>query len=204
MRQLLVLDSKYRTNPEEKEHEYKFKLNTKMKINGIIRLEQFVFQNSQYVFNTEKKSNKFIYTAGGIPTNITFEGMFDNTDSFVRRFNEVLASHSISIRMSYSSSLYEITIQHLQGEIFSLEEFYDEGGFMDLIGFKKVNTGQNVYTNENVPKLFSQRLIYISIPEIGTYSLLTRNSKPYTFLVLSKTGFEIVSNIKKNLQMSFM
>ena len=129
--------------------------------------------------------------------------MFGNTYSFVRRFNEVLASHSISIRMSYSSSLYEITIQHLQGEIFSLEEFYDEGGFMNLIGFKKVNTGQNVYTNENVPKLFSQRLIYISIPEIGTYSLITKNSKPYKFLVLSKHGFEIVSNINNTFENEF-
>ena len=66
---------------------------------------------------------------------------------------------------------------------------------MSLIGFKKLNQGANV----NTPKLFSQSLIYISIPELGTYSITTKginsSSEPYTFLVLSKPGFEIVSNI---------
>ena len=61
MRQLLVLDSKYRTNPEEKEHEYKFKLNTKMKINGIIRLEQFVSRiHSMFLTQRRKAINLYI------------------------------------------------------------------------------------------------------------------------------------------------
>ena len=42
-RQLLVLDSKFRTNPEEKDHLYKFKLNAKIRFNGMIKLEQFIF-----------------------------------------------------------------------------------------------------------------------------------------------------------------
>lgn len=164
MRQLLVLDSKYRINPEDKEHSYKFKLSQKVRFNSVIRLEQFIFQNSQYVFNAEKKSNKFIYTESGesaVPKTVTFEGMFDNTDAFVKKFNEVMNNNSIPVRMTYSNILYEIKIQHPNGVIFSLEEFYVDGGFMDLIGYKRINQGQNVYTNANVPKLFSQRLIYI-------------------------------------------
>jgi len=43
---------------------------------------------------------------------------------------------------------------------------------MDLIGFKRLNQGSNIYTNINTPKLFSQRLIFISIPELGTYCKL--------------------------------
>ena len=73
--QSIVLDSKFRTNPEDKEHVYKFKLNTKMKINGMIRLEQFIFQNSQYVFSQEKKSNKFIYRDEDTYKEVTFEGI---------------------------------------------------------------------------------------------------------------------------------
>ena len=54
-RQLLVLDSKFRTNPEDKDHSYKFKLNGRIRFDGMIRLEQFIFQNSQYVFSSEKR-----------------------------------------------------------------------------------------------------------------------------------------------------
>jgi len=57
--------------------------------------------------------------------------------------------------------------------------------------------------NENVPKLFSQRPIYISLPEVGVYSAIIRNSKPFTFLVLSKPGFEIVSNINNTFENNF-
>ena len=203
MRNTLVLDSKFRTNPEDKEHVYKFKLNTKMIINGSIRLEQFIFQNSQYVFSQEKRSNKFIYTEDDVPTTITFEGMYDNADTFIKQLNIVLTSLSLPIRITYSNVLYEFKIQHLQGHIFSLEEYYTDGNFMDLIGFKRCMQGANVYTNVNVPKLFAQRPIYISIPEIGTYSTMTRGMKPYTFLVLSKPGFEIVSNINNTFNNEF-
>ena len=93
--------------------------------------------------------------------------------------------------MIYISALYEIRIQHLDGINFSLEDCYDEGNsLMDLIGFKKLNQGNNVYTNVNTPKLFSQSLIYISIPELGTYSITTKgissSSKPYT--IVGKTS----------------
>ena len=80
-RSLLVLDSHFRTNPEDKDHLYKFKLNARIKFDGIIRLEQFIFQNSQYVFNPEKKSDKIIYTEDSHdPVVINLKGMFDNTD----------------------------------------------------------------------------------------------------------------------------
>ena len=64
-----------------------------------------------------------------------------------------------------------------------------------------------MYTNVDTPKLFSQRLIYISFPELGTYSITTKgissSSKPYTYLVLSKPGFEIVSNINNTFANEF-
>ena len=155
-RQLLVLDSHFRTNPEDKDHLYKFKLNARIKFNAMIKLEQFIFQNSQYVFSSEKKSDKFIYTEEGEdPVVINLKGMFDNTDSFVKYFNEIMSNNSIRIRMTYISALYEIKIQHLDGINFSLGDYYDDGIFMDLIGFKKLNQGNNVYTNVNTPKLFS-------------------------------------------------
>ena len=89
-RQILVLDSKFRTNPEDKDHLYKFKLNARIKFDGMIRLEQFIFQNSQYVFSSDKKTDKFIYTENGEDGNpqysvvINLKGMFDNTDTFVK------------------------------------------------------------------------------------------------------------------------
>ena len=90
-RQLLVLDSKFRTNPEDKDHLYKFKLNARIRFNGKIELEQFIFQNSQYVFSPEKKSDRFTYTEeGNLPVTISIKGMFDNTDAFVKGFNEVM------------------------------------------------------------------------------------------------------------------
>ena len=110
-----------------------------------------------------------------------------------------MSSNGIQIRMKYTASLYEIQIQHLDGNNFSLEEYYDDGIFMDLIGFRRLNQGSNFYTNINTPKLVSQRLIFISLPELGTYSITTKglnsSSKHYTYLVLSKPGFEIVANI---------
>ena len=82
-RQLLVLDSKFRKNPEDKDHLYKLKLNARIRFNGKIKLEQFIFQNSQYVFSPEKKSDRFIYTEEGtesnpLPVTINIKGMFDN------------------------------------------------------------------------------------------------------------------------------
>ena len=207
-RQLLVLDSHFRTNPEDKDHVYKFKLNARIRFDGMIRLEQFIFQNSQYVFSPEKKSDKFIYTEEDHdPVVINIKGMFDNTDAFVKYFNEIMSNNNIRIRMTYISALYEIKIQHLDGINFSLEEYYNDGTFMSLIGFKKSNQDANVYTNVDTPKLFSQSLIYISIPELGTYSITTKgiysSSKPYTYLVLSKPGFEIVSNINNTFANEF-
>ena len=223
-RQLLVLDSRFRINPEDKDHLYKFKLNARIRFNGMIKLEQFIFQNSQYVFNSEKKTDKFIYTEVGEdgnprdPVVINLKGMFDNTDSFIKYFNETMSNNVIRIRMTYIASLYEIKIQHLDGINFSLSDYYDDGTFMgdlsfmgssflSLIGLKKLNQGANVYTNVNTPKIFSQRLIYIPIPELRTYSITTKgissSSKPYTYLVLSKTGFEIVSNINNTFANEF-
>jgi len=217
-RSLLVLDSKFRTNPEDKDHSYKFKLNARIRFNGMIKLEQFIFQNSQYVFSSEKKTDKFIYTENEEdPVVINLKGMFDNTDTFVKYFNEIMSNDGIRIRMTYTSALYEIKIQHLDGVNFSLGEYYDDGNnlsspmmgssFLSLIGFKKLNQGANVYTNVNTPELFSQRLIYISIPELGTYSITTKgissSLKPYTYLVLSKPGFEIVSNINNTFANEF-
>ena len=111
--------------------------------------------------------------------------------------------------MKYMASLYEIQIQRNddQGTNFSLEEYYDDGTFMDLIGFKRLNQGSNFYTNVDTPKLFSQRLMFISMPELGTYSITTKginsSSKPYTYLVLSKPGFEIVTNINNTFANEF-
>ena len=78
----------------------------------MIRLEQFIFQNSQYVFSSEKKTDKFIYTEEGHDHTINLKGMFDNTDSFVKYFNEIMSNNDIRIRMTYISALYEIKIQH--------------------------------------------------------------------------------------------
>ena len=58
-RQLLVLDSKFRVNPEDKDHLYKFKFDAKIRFNGKIKLEQFIFQNSQYVFSHERNQTDF-------------------------------------------------------------------------------------------------------------------------------------------------
>ena len=74
---------------------------------------------------------------------------------------------------------------------------------MQLIGYNKVNQGVNVYTNVNIPKLFSQSLTYIAIPEFGTVNAITNNSIPYTFTVLSQQGFEIVSNVNNTFDNSF-
>ena len=51
---------------------------------------------------------------------ITIKGMFDNTDVFVKGFNEVMSNNGIQIRMKYTASLYEIQIQHLDGTRLSL------------------------------------------------------------------------------------
>jgi len=207
-RQLLVLDSKFRINPEDKDHLYKFKLNARIRFNGMIKLEQFIFQNSQYVFSQEKKSDKFIYTEEeDLPITLNINGMFDNIDAFVKKFNEIMASNEIRIRMIYTPHLCEIKILHPNGNNFTLEEYFDDGMFNDLIDFKRLNQGGNVYTNINTPKLFSQRLIFISMPELGTYSITTKginsSSKPYTYLVVSKPGFEIVANINNTFANEF-
>ena len=45
------------------------------------------------------------------------------------------------------------------------------------------------------------------MPEIGTYSITTKginsSSKPYTYLVVSKPGFEIVANINNTFANEF-
>ena len=86
----------------------------------MLKLEQFIFQNSQYVFSPEKKSDKIIYTEDGkLPATIIIKGMFDNTDAFVKGFNEIMSSNGFQTRMKYIASLYEIQIQHLGGTNFS-------------------------------------------------------------------------------------
>ena len=65
--------------------------------------------------------------------------MFDNTDTFVKGFNEVMSTNGHGIRMTYVSYLYEIKIQHLDETNFSLEEYYNDGTFTGLIGFNRLN-----------------------------------------------------------------
>ena len=74
--------------------------------------------------------------------------------------------------MTNISALYEIKIQHLDGLIFSLSDYYDDGIMMSLIGFKKLNQGAYVYTNVNTPKLFNPR----------TWNILDYN-KRYKFII---------------------
>lgn len=202
MKRIFILDSKNRTNIEETSgSEYKFKLNTKIKINGYVTLEKFIFQNSQYTFSEEKNSNKFIYTnSDNVSYNITIEGKFDNIDAFVKNFNDTMQTHNI--KMIYTSYKYEIKIQHQQGSNFKLEDL-PEGTFMSLIGYKKINQGQSLYTNDNVPLLFTQELIYISISELGTYEARTVGSNPFTFVVVSQPGFQIATNTNDNFENKF-
>jgi hypothetical protein len=74
---------------------------------------------------------------------------------------------------------------------------------MALLGFPKVNEGISFYTNNNIPRLFSQTLTYITIPELGVYNSYVQGSKPYTFLIAGQPGFEIVSNINNTFANSF-
>ena len=79
------------------------------------------------MFSSEKKTDKFIYTEEGEEGNprdhtINLKSMFDNTDSFVKYFNELMSNNDIRIRMTCISALYEIKIQHLDGVNFSLGE----------------------------------------------------------------------------------
>ena len=71
-KQLLILESKYRTNTQDTNgSEYKFKLKANINVNGIVRLEQFIFQNSQCTFSADKKSDKFIFiNNAGVSNNI--------------------------------------------------------------------------------------------------------------------------------------
>ena len=202
-KQLLILESKYRTNTQDTNgSEYKFKLKTNININGTVRLEQFIFQNSQYTFSADKKSDKFVFTSNtGVPTTITIQGKFDTIDDFVKRFNVVTAG--LNITMIYTSYLYEIKITHTQGLSFGLSEYYTDGTFTSLIGYNKINQGLSVYTNIDTPKLFSQNLIYIAIPELGCYSVTTKDSRPFTFAVLTQQGFEVVANINNTFANSF-
>jgi hypothetical protein len=196
-RQLLTLDSRYRTNPEDiNGFVYKFKLNKNLKVDGSIRLEQFIFQNSQYVFSEQKGTNKLMIDVSGETFEgqgrdkvITIEGTFDTVDAFVKRFNEIMIAELLQIRMIYTAYLYEFRILHTDGLSFKL----NGQGFLDLIGMSP-GQNQSSYTNTKVPKLFSQTMIYISLPEFGTYPTVTKDSRGYTFLVLSKPGFEIISN----------
>jgi hypothetical protein len=150
-RKYLVLDSKYRTNKEDTSgYEYKFKLNRNVKINGNIKLENFIFQNSQYTFSVENKSNKFIFN--NIP--ITLNGTFSDIDSFIRVFNDTMQMHNIQI--IFSKHLYEIKVQSKTGSLFSFNEYYDGGNFMQLLGFDQINEGYTFYTNKHIPRLFSQ------------------------------------------------
>ena len=202
-KQLLILESKYRTNTQDTNgSEYKFKLKSNININGTVRLEQSIFQNSQYTFSADKKSDKFVFTSNtGVPTTITIQGKFDTIDDFVKRFNVLTAG--LNITMIYTSYLYEIKITHTQALNFSLSEYYTDGTFMSLIGYNKLNQGLNTYTNTDTPKLFSQNLIYITIPEIGCYNVTTKDSRPFTFAVLTQQGFEVVANINNTFANSF-
>ena len=198
MKNLLVLDSRYRTNQEDQDgYAYKFKLNKNIKFNGPMRLEQFIFQNSQYVFSEEKKSNKFLLN----DIIFTIQGKFDTIDAFVKEFNNVIVGQNI--KMFYTPHLYEIKILHNTGLTFTFKEFYLDGTFMNLLGFNRNNTGLNTYTNINIPKLFSQTLIYITIPELGVYNTYTKDSKPYTYVIASQPGFEIVANLNSTFDNIF-
>ncbi len=53
--------------------------------------------------------------------------------------------------------------------------------------------------NVNVPKLFANNLIFLSLPEIGTHV----TTQPFTFLALSQGGFEVASNIKNTFANQF-
>lgn len=193
-----VLDSRYRLNQEDQDgYAYKFKLNRTIKLNGQVKLEQFIFQNSQYVFSSEKKSNKFLIN--NVP--YTVEGSFSTVDAFIKKFNETV--QATSVRMKYTQHLYEIMVQDLNGQNFTFSEVYDDGIFMSLIGYDRINENNNIYTNSNIPKLFSQTVNYITLPELGVYNTYTQGSKPYTFLIASQPGFEIVSSINNTFANAF-
>ena len=96
------------------------------------------------------------------------------------------------VKMTYTPQTYEFKIQHTQGAIFTFDEYYPDGNFMGLLGFPPVNEGSSFYTNTLTPKLFSQQLIYITIPELAQYNTF---KFPFTFLLISQPGFEIISNI---------
>ena len=105
--------------------------------------------------------------------------------------------------MIYTPHLYEIKILHNTGLNFTFKEFYLDGTFMNLLGFNRINTGSNTYTNLNIPRLFSQTLIYITLPELGVYNTYTKDSKPYPFVIASQPGFEIVANFNSTFENVF-
>ena len=92
---------------------------------------------------------------------------------------------------------------HNQDQTFGPSEYYTDGTFMSLIGYNKLNQGQNTYTNTDTQKLLSQNLIYTTIPELGCYNVTTKDSKPFTFAVLTQQGFEVLANTNNKFVNSF-
>ncbi len=92
---MIILNSKH---SETIKGGYRFKLNKRIHLNGIIRLEQFVFQNLQYTFSQEKKTNKFFIDN----TEYEILGKFDTVDVFVKHFNTL----NPNIKMVYYPHLF--------------------------------------------------------------------------------------------------
>ena len=203
MRSILLLDSRNKINNDSDGYEFRFKLNKYIDMKGKVKIESFVFQNSEYVFSSKNKSDKFVFenlTTETGPIIVCITGTFTDATSFVQKFNSLMSIYNV--KMTYTPELYEFKVMHTGGNLIRFDDFYGESGnFMTLIGFQTTNTGSSFYTNTRIPKMFSYQNIFIYIPEFGTYDCYTSGSKPFTFLIHSKPSFETV--IKNNETYSY-
>jgi hypothetical protein len=206
MKQTIVLDSRYRINPEVTDGSiYKFRTSTHLNFKSTVRMEQFIFQNSQYVFSDEKGTSTLNFTINNQETTVKFYGTFTTVDDFIKAFNKTMDDNQLpNIRISYNVFLNESQIQNTDQKVFTLSG----KGFLDLLGYQDNLQGQMFYKNTNVPKLFNQDLIYITIPELGYYTSVIKGisggtTMNYTFMVLSPPGFQITSTYNNTFENDF-
>lgn len=198
VRKQILLDSRYNLSPDVNNKGYSFKFDKVIEMSaGELRIENFIFQNSEYVFSSanERKTERFIFqnvTQDGPLYDFTIKGTFADANSFLSKFNSLLTSHNV--KMTYNAEELEFKIFHTGGDVFKFSDYYDDGKFMEMLGFEHTNEGANFYVNTKIPKLFSTQNLFIYMDEIGAYDGQVVGIQPYTFVIQTKPSFETIIN----------
>ena len=197
---ILIIDSSKRLNGTSTSFVINFDNNVCVK--KYIKLSHVLIPNTTYNINSSQFITFTLVNNTSFVINM-IDGNYNSSD-LITLLNSLFQSNVAPINASYNKNTYKISFT-MTGANFLKQMIFSDNNLKSLFGFTNLNYNNlNVasITGENIIKLNSSNLIFISLDKIGVNNFVSNNNINSDFIIpcLSDSGSYIVYDYHSHLE----